>query len=399
MNNDNFMPMFEIEVLAGAKGQKGDQGIQGIQGERGFQGPQGEQGIPGVQGVKGDTGPAGNGVASVSQTTVSTEDEGVNIWTLTETNGTTDTFQVRNGRRGSVGPQGNGITSITKTGTVGLVDTYTITFDNGTTTTFNVTNGGGDTVRQFSTIAERNAWTPTEGNIAIVYRDNYLPTGHVIDPNKNIKAQDTVKLTLPSGFNLNTLLSTIVKYENTDPYTTCDDYIQVSFFDGEDYGVTTYYAKLYGSVDHGEEYPRTIEAEYQSTDGINWTSTYISSPEVVTVEELTETGDGDTYPFLRAFVPEEDYEYGIYIYRNSQWEQIQDETCGLSKISSYDWGHPQILINNFTGLEWTKYPDILYANLSNGYNTSPFDVYSCEYINNLVGDIDDALDAINGESI
>lgn len=97
MNNDNYMPMFEIEIQAGAKGQKGDKGEQGIQGATGPQGPQGEQGVPGIQGIKGEDGARGNGIASVEQTTISTKSGGVNVWTLTETDGTTNDFLVRNG--------------------------------------------------------------------------------------------------------------------------------------------------------------------------------------------------------------------------------------------------------------------------------------------------------------
>lgn len=145
MNNDNFMPMFEIEIQAGATGQKGDRGPQGIQGIRGPQGPVGEQGIPGIQGIQGPQGIPGNGVAKVEQTTESHISEGVNIWTLTETNGTSNTFNVRNGEKGDKGDTGNGIVSIEKTGTSGNVDTYTITYDNGDTDTFTVTNGNGIT--------------------------------------------------------------------------------------------------------------------------------------------------------------------------------------------------------------------------------------------------------------
>lgn len=45
------------------------------------------------------------------------------------------------GATGSTGPTGNGIASIAKTGSAGLVDTYTITYTNGNTDTFTVTNG------------------------------------------------------------------------------------------------------------------------------------------------------------------------------------------------------------------------------------------------------------------
>ena len=115
MNND-FMPMFTIEILGGVAGQKGDKGDKGDQGIQGIQGPQGEQGIQGIQGVQGETGATGNGVASVVQTTISHESGGTNIWTLTETNGTTDTFSVMNGEKGSKGDPGD-VSDVTLNGT------------------------------------------------------------------------------------------------------------------------------------------------------------------------------------------------------------------------------------------------------------------------------------------
>ena len=45
------------------------------------------------------------------------------------------------GTPGQPGPTGNGIASTSKTGTSGLVDTYTITYTDGRTETFTVTNG------------------------------------------------------------------------------------------------------------------------------------------------------------------------------------------------------------------------------------------------------------------
>lgn len=63
----------------------------------------------GAPGQNGDSGPAGAdgvGIQSVEQTTTSTEDGGTNIVTVTRTDGTASTFEVRNGSRGSAGPAG-----------------------------------------------------------------------------------------------------------------------------------------------------------------------------------------------------------------------------------------------------------------------------------------------------
>ena len=49
---------------------------------------------------------AGIGIESLEQTTISTDDSGINIWTATLTDGNTYQFEVRNGQRGATGPQG-----------------------------------------------------------------------------------------------------------------------------------------------------------------------------------------------------------------------------------------------------------------------------------------------------
>lgn len=63
----------------------------------------GSRGSSGPQGEKGDTGPAGVGIASVEQTTVSTEDGGANVVTVTLTDGQTSTVTIYNGSQGSAG--------------------------------------------------------------------------------------------------------------------------------------------------------------------------------------------------------------------------------------------------------------------------------------------------------
>lgn len=74
-------------------------------------------------------GEAGNSIVSIELTTsASTYDE----YTITLTDGSTQTFRVEKGK---------GIVSIELTGKSGSVDTYTITYTDGTTSTFTVTNG------------------------------------------------------------------------------------------------------------------------------------------------------------------------------------------------------------------------------------------------------------------
>lgn len=78
-------------------------------------------------------GNTGNGIASISDPTVSGN---VKTYTINFTNGTTKTFTVTDGKS---------IVGISKTGTIGLVDTYTITFNDNSTAQFTVTNGNGVT--------------------------------------------------------------------------------------------------------------------------------------------------------------------------------------------------------------------------------------------------------------
>ena len=91
----------EVEQLLDQVAEGGGVGEQGPQGEVGPQGPQGEQG------PKGEDGANGVGIASVEQTTTSTADGGSNVVTVTLTDGTKSTFNVKNGSKGSNGTNGS----------------------------------------------------------------------------------------------------------------------------------------------------------------------------------------------------------------------------------------------------------------------------------------------------
>ena len=106
--------------------------------EYSMKGPKGDQGNTGEPGEKGDPGfsPIANVSRSGNTVTIS----------ITDANGTTtadvlDGAKGDKGATGDTGATGNGIVSITKTGTAGLIDTYTITYTNGATDTFRVKNG------------------------------------------------------------------------------------------------------------------------------------------------------------------------------------------------------------------------------------------------------------------
>ena len=76
-------------------------------------------------------GQQGDNIQSIAKTSTSGL---VDTYTITLTDGSTQTFTVTNGKS---------IVSIEKTDTQGIVDTYTITFNDQTTFTYNVTNGNG----------------------------------------------------------------------------------------------------------------------------------------------------------------------------------------------------------------------------------------------------------------
>lgn len=82
----------------GAQGPTGEVGPQGPQGEKGEKGETGEQGVPGE---RGEAGTDGISVVSVTQTTTSSVDGGTNIITVTLSDGTKNTFRVKNGSKGS----------------------------------------------------------------------------------------------------------------------------------------------------------------------------------------------------------------------------------------------------------------------------------------------------------
>ena len=132
---DGTSSVFTISTVQGEKGDKGDKGEtgpQGPQGEQGEIGPQGPQGEQGPAGPAGSDGVDGVGIASIEQTTTSTEDGGTNVITCTLTDGTTSTFEVRNGSKGADGTSGGGsgsstgYTNMLKVSADGIV-TYTQT--------------------------------------------------------------------------------------------------------------------------------------------------------------------------------------------------------------------------------------------------------------------------------
>lgn len=103
-----------------------------------------KNGSKGSTGNTGPTGATGVGVQSIEQTTTSDADGGTNVVTITLTDGTKKTFNVKNGSKGSTGAAGVGITKVEQTTTSsadGGNNVITVTLSNGETATFNVKNG------------------------------------------------------------------------------------------------------------------------------------------------------------------------------------------------------------------------------------------------------------------
>ena len=78
-------------VRNGSRGSKGDKG------EAGEKGSKGDKGDAGAKGDKGDSGQDGVSVISVEQTAASDADGGINIVTVTLSNGETSEFRFKNG--------------------------------------------------------------------------------------------------------------------------------------------------------------------------------------------------------------------------------------------------------------------------------------------------------------
>ena len=100
-----------------------------------------------MRGAKGDKGDDGNGIANIAKTSTSGL---VDTYTITYTDGSTSTFEVTNGKDGkdgkdgAQGTQGVGVRSITQTSTSTEsegVNVITCILTDGTTSTFEVHNG------------------------------------------------------------------------------------------------------------------------------------------------------------------------------------------------------------------------------------------------------------------
>lgn len=112
----------------------------------------------------------GVGIASVTQTTTSSVDGGTNVWTVTKTDGTSSTFQVKNGNQGNSG----------YSGAAGDLEVVNNLIDGGQTSALSAEMGkrlNAEGVRSVS--SEGFYLTDSSGNVALSYTDSGLNAAKV----------------------------------------------------------------------------------------------------------------------------------------------------------------------------------------------------------------------------
>ena len=98
-----------LESMQGTKGDKGEKGDKGDKGDKITLSDLTQEelaSLKGDKGEKGDKGDKGLGIANIEQTTISNADAGLNVITITRTDGETFAFEYRNGSKGSTGSRG-----------------------------------------------------------------------------------------------------------------------------------------------------------------------------------------------------------------------------------------------------------------------------------------------------
>ena len=317
MNNDNFMPMFEIELTGGVVGQQGAKGDTGDTGPQGIQGPQGEQGIQGIQGLTGDTG--------------------------------------------------NGISSITKTSSSGLVDTYTVLYTNGTSTTFTVTNGDDGDVQDVTL----DGTSVVEDHVAIltdlVKNTDYASTN----------TAGVVKVAAGNGFYVGSNGSLIGYNVSYSDYT----------------GKSNNFAIAKGTLEEVIT-GKSLETSTNKVTSISGSSTDTQYPSAKLVYDQLATKQAtiNSGSKLSADYVDDTSTTNKFVTASDKtnWNAKQDALVSGTNIKT-------INSNSILGSGNLTLFDS--ANVKTAYNTTSGNVYDVTYINSLVGDINDALDLLNGEEV
>ena len=263
---------------------------------------------------------------------------------------------------GQRGAPGTGISSITKTGTSGLVDTYTITYTNGDTQTYTVTNG-----------AKGDKGDPGAVKFLIVAE---LPTTGI--------EEDTIYL---------------VPITPDDEHNNYEEYIYVNG-EWELLGKIAVHVDLTGYVQF-TDYPTTQKA------GVIKISNY--GTDVLTTGQLIATKyQYSSYSSLddHCFISKgtlNNVITGKGLVSNTDY--ANDTTAGVVKINATDG----VSLNGSTHRLQAVNTDYgTYQSSSNSYIIGKGtlenvitgkDLTTKAYVDGLVGDINSALDAINGEVI
>lgn len=127
------------------------------------------------------TGTPGVGIASIQQTTKSTEDDGVNVITVTLTDGNTATFEVENGSKGSKGDKGDSVTVKSVSESTADGGSNVVTFSDGKTVT--IKNGskgsdgkdGSNGADGYSPVKGTDYWTPADKQEMVNDLENSIP--------------------------------------------------------------------------------------------------------------------------------------------------------------------------------------------------------------------------------
>ena len=323
MNND-FMPMFTIELNAGVKGQKGDKGDTGEQGIQGIQGPQGEQGIQGIQGTKGDTGATGNGIASIIQTTESHVSGGTNVWTATDTNGTTYDFNVLNGEAG--------IEEVTGTSELPIILSD---LDDGTYTLIGYYKDDPDEAAKQVTETLISVSTSVNEQWKYVYFTNEKIVKYILN-------NDDWKYSTESIMATKTYVDSVAEFK-TNKVTTINALSTDSKYPSA--------KAVYSIVSQKENSSNKVTSIDGSSTDIQYPSAKLVYNQLATKQDTLVSG--------------------------TNIKTINSASIlGSGNLTLFDS-----------------------SNVKDEYNTTSGNVYDVTYINTLVGDIDSALDSINGEVV
>jgi hypothetical protein len=242
-------------------------------------------------------------ISSIKQTTVSTDDSGINTVTVTMTDGSTETFQIQNGSRGPKGTDGTSIKSIARTsgnGAPGSTDTYTITLTDGSTTTFQVYNGANGSAGDGSGDMTATIYDPQDKRTDIyAYADTKQAKTVSVEIVDTICEDITFDDSNPSY----TLPSAITLDEDAIYYVDCRYYettIEAGVHEG--YSIRAFSKASGGSVKWGSVDEGKGIALKENTITNNW-----RDPGNITVVSIYKVGITQDDPLLTAVVRSNGY--------------------------------------------------------------------------------------------